>query len=84
MGGLEGLVKFGRMPLHWGSGMVFNAGNGAWDEFGNSVERVQFSQQFQSVFFLVAVESYEENNINLADDTWGVVGSAYYSKSNNN
>ena len=31
------------MPLHWGSGMVYNAGNNPLDEFGDSVDRIQFT-----------------------------------------
>ena len=77
-----GLLKMGRIPLHWGSGMVFNAGNGAWDEFGNSVDRVQFTAQVQNLYVLGGVESYAENQVNLNDDTWGLAGALYYAKSN--
>ena len=76
-----GLLKFGRMPLHWGAGMVFNAGNGAWDEFGNTVDRIQFSTQVQNLYVLGAIENYAENYVNLNDDTWGVAGSIFYAKS---
>jgi hypothetical protein len=61
--------------------MVFNAGNGAWDEFGNSVDRIQFSSQVQNLYILGGIESYAENQVNLNDDTWGLVGALYYAKS---
>ncbi|MEC7987104.1 MAG: hypothetical protein VX278_18185 [Myxococcota bacterium] len=73
-----GLFKLGRIPLHWGSGMVFHAGNDPWSEFGNSVDRIQYSQKVQNLFLLAAVESYNENDFNRADDTWGLAGSIYY------
>ena len=38
-----GLVSFGRMPSSWGLGIVANAGNGIEDDFGDSVDRLQFA-----------------------------------------
>jgi hypothetical protein len=35
-----GVVKFGRMPLHWGSGMVWNAGTDFASEYGDTMDRI--------------------------------------------
>jgi uncharacterized protein (TIGR04551 family) len=38
-----GLLGFGRMPSEWGLGILTNAGSGIDDDFGDSVDRVQFA-----------------------------------------
>jgi uncharacterized protein (TIGR04551 family) len=36
-----GEIRFGRMPFHWGLGMMFNAGDGYDDDAQSTVDRVQ-------------------------------------------
>ncbi len=38
-----GLLSFGRMPSHWGLGMLANAGQDVDDDFGDTVDRIQFA-----------------------------------------
>jgi uncharacterized protein (TIGR04551 family) len=38
-----GLLSFGRMPSAWGLGIMANAGTGLDDDFGDSVDRIQFA-----------------------------------------
>jgi uncharacterized protein (TIGR04551 family) len=38
-----GLLGFGRMPSDWGLGILTNAGNGIDDDFGDSIDRIQFA-----------------------------------------
>jgi uncharacterized protein (TIGR04551 family) len=38
-----GLLSFGRMPSSWGLGIMANAGGGLDDDFGDSVDRIQFA-----------------------------------------
>ena len=38
-----GLLSFGRMPSSWGLGILANAGGGIDDDFGDSVDRLQFA-----------------------------------------
>jgi uncharacterized protein (TIGR04551 family) len=38
-----GVLTFGRMPSHWGVGMLSHAGNGFDDDFGDTVDRIQFA-----------------------------------------
>ena len=36
-----GELRFGRMPFHWGLGMMFNGGDGYDDDYQSTVDRVQ-------------------------------------------
>ncbi|MGC4000205.1 MAG: TIGR04551 family protein [Anaeromyxobacter sp.] len=38
-----GLLSFGRMPSHWGLGMMTNAGRDIDADYGDSVDRLQFA-----------------------------------------
>jgi uncharacterized protein (TIGR04551 family) len=38
-----GLLSFGRMPSSWGLGILANAGSGLDEDFGDTVDRVQFA-----------------------------------------
>jgi len=38
-----GLLSFGRMPSEWGLGILANAGAGVDDDFGDTVDRLQFA-----------------------------------------
>jgi uncharacterized protein (TIGR04551 family) len=38
-----GLLGFGRMPSEWGMGILTNAGGGIDDDFGDTVDRIQFA-----------------------------------------
>lgn len=38
-----GLLSFGRMPSEWGLGVLTHAGGGIDDDFGDTVDRIQFA-----------------------------------------
>jgi uncharacterized protein (TIGR04551 family) len=38
-----GLLSFGRMPSEWGMGILTNAGSGIDEDFGDTVDRIQFA-----------------------------------------
>ncbi len=38
-----GQLRFGRMPAHWGLGMVMNAGNGLDQDYQTTFDRIQFT-----------------------------------------
>ena len=38
-----GLLSFGRMPSEWGMGIMANAGSGLDEDFGDTVDRIQFA-----------------------------------------
>ncbi|MEC8378866.1 MAG: hypothetical protein VXZ96_01010 [Myxococcota bacterium] len=73
-----GSVQFGRMPVHWGSGLVFNAGNNPLDEFGDTADRVQFTAKAEQVFVMTALESNNERFVNEQDDAWSAAAAVMY------
>lgn len=73
-----GQLRFGRMPLEWGAGMVFNAGNEPWQEFGDTVDRIQFTGRAGQVYLQGGIESNVESYVNEDDDVWGVSGMVLY------
>ncbi len=47
-----GLLKFGRMPSHWGTGMFINDGNSIDSDYGDTVDRILFGTKlFEHVLF---------------------------------
>jgi uncharacterized protein (TIGR04551 family) len=44
-----GELRFGRMPFHWGLGMMFNAGDGHDDDYQSTVDRIQAVTGFKSL-----------------------------------
>jgi uncharacterized protein (TIGR04551 family) len=44
-----GTFRFGRMPNHWGLGMLYNAGDGRDSDWSSTADRIQFSTGFPSV-----------------------------------
>ena len=61
-------IRFGRMPVEWGSGMVYNAGNGPLDEYGDTSDRVQVTATIGKVHLIGAFETNAENYTNTGDD----------------
>jgi hypothetical protein len=49
-----GTFKFGRMPLHWGSGIWQNDGLGLTAEYGDTADRFQWELLFSDVYFRLA------------------------------
>lgn len=73
-----GIIRFGRMPIHWGSGMIFNAGDQPTQFVGDTADRIQYSNQFDSVFLLGAIEVRDEGFSSLADESVAGTFSLYY------
>jgi len=73
-----GLLRFGRVPNHWGSGMVFNAGNRAMDEYGDTVDRIQFAGQAGQVFLMGGIENRYEGLAAEKDDYRAIVTSVLF------
>ncbi len=49
-----GELRFGRMPNHWGLGMVFNAGNGHDDDAQSTVDRLMFASGIKLIDLVIA------------------------------
>jgi uncharacterized protein (TIGR04551 family) len=54
-----GLLSFGRMPSSWGMGIYANAGGGIDQEFGDSVDRIQFAIPIGVLGGLAVVPYYD-------------------------
>ena len=73
-----GTVRFGRMPLEWGAGMVLNAGNDPTDEFGDTADRVQFTGRAGQVYLQAGLETNAEQLVGEGDDVSSITGSLLY------
>ncbi|MGV3623706.1 MAG: TIGR04551 family protein [Archangium sp.] len=47
-----GILRFGRMGTHWGTGMLYNDGNGIDNDFGDTVDRVSFTAEPLAGFYI--------------------------------
>jgi uncharacterized protein (TIGR04551 family) len=48
-----GMLKFGRMPSHFGMGLLANDGSGIDDDYGDTADRVLFATKLFSTIFAV-------------------------------
>jgi hypothetical protein len=71
-------IRFGRMPVEWGAGMVYNAGNGPLDEYGDTSDRVQVTAPIGKIHLIGAFETNTENYINTGDDLKTVTGAVAF------
>ena len=71
-------IRFGRMPVEWGSGMVYNAGNDPLSEYGDTADRVQVIAPAGPVYVIGAFETSAENFVNVNDDLKTVTGGVAY------
>ena len=55
-----GRLRFGRMPIDWGVGLLFNDGNDPLDEYGDTGDRVQFTTRVGPVYVMGAYELINE------------------------
>ncbi len=65
-----GTFRFGRMPNHWGLGMVYNAGDGFDHDWGSTVDRISFTAGIPDL------ELYFTGMWDFADE--GAVGGPFY------
>jgi uncharacterized protein (TIGR04551 family) len=63
-----GMLSFGRMPAQWGAGIYWDAGNGIDDDYGTSVDRIQFAIPLGQILGGLAVIPYYD---------WVGAGAAY-------
>lgn len=73
-----GRIRFGRMPVAWGAGMVWNAGNDPLSEYGDTSDRLQITSKVGPVYLIGAYELPFEGYLNQRDDLSGVVGGVLY------
>jgi hypothetical protein len=49
-----GVVRIGRMPVSWGYGLLFDAGNNTWDDFQTTLDRLEYRLVFGHVIGALA------------------------------
>ncbi|MFZ5442993.1 MAG: TIGR04551 family protein [Myxococcota bacterium] len=53
-----GILRFGRMPSHWGLGMLYNDGNGIDNDWGDTVDRVSFTAEPLPGFYVTPMMDF--------------------------
>ncbi len=48
-----GELRFGRMPDHWGLGMLYNAGDGHDDDYQSTIDRLMFTTGFRALDLVI-------------------------------
>lgn len=67
-----GRIALGRMPMQWGSGILWNSGNAVDAEYGDSADRFQVSGRIGPVFVMGAFDVQYEGFVGGADDMQSV------------
>lgn len=63
-----GRLSMGRMPQHWGAGVLFNDGLTPESEFGDTGDRIQFTSRVGPVYLMGAYEQLSEGYWEEGDD----------------
>ena len=63
-----GRFSLGRMPMQWGSGILWNDGNDVYDEYGDSADRFQVTTKVGPVFIMGAYDVQYEGFLGAPDD----------------
>ena len=73
-----GTLAFGRMPVSWGSGMIWNDGNEPLDEYGDTADRLQLTSRVGPVYLMGAFETNYEHYVAESDDFSTISASIAY------
>lgn len=57
-----GTVQVGRMPLHWGLGIVWNSGDALWDRYASTGDALRMVSKFGAFSFTPSLISYSMGN----------------------
>ena len=68
VGSAQMRVAAGRMPLHWGSGILWNDGNAVDGEYGDTADRLQATALIGPVYVMGAWDVQSEGFVGVADD----------------
>jgi len=49
-----GVVRLGRMPVAWGYGLVWDAGSNLWDDYGSTLDRIEYRLHLGSIIGALA------------------------------
>lgn len=73
-----GRLRFGRVPLHWGAGMLLNDGLAPNAEYGDTADRVQFTSRVGLLYLMAAWDVQYEGYLNAPDDMQTLNGAIAY------
>jgi len=65
-----GQLRFGRMPLHWGMGMLYNDGNCLECDQGHTVDRIEFVVKIADHYFIPSWDFGAEGPTSDGRGTW--------------
>lgn len=57
-----GVVRLGRMPISWGYGLLWDAGNGIWDRFTDVRDRLEYRLHLGHVVGAVAYSKFRKES----------------------
>lgn len=63
-----GRLRFGRVPLHWGTGIFLNDGRSPDSEYGDTADRIQFTSRIGPIHLMGAWDVQYEGYLNVPDD----------------
>jgi hypothetical protein len=63
-----GLFRVGRMPKHWGLGIIYDSGENVYDDYSSTTDGISFQSLVGSLNLKVGYEKPEENHMNSDHD----------------
>lgn len=73
-----GVLTAGRAPIHFGLGMTYNAGNGAFDHWFDNRDMIAYKVMTGNLSFMVAAAKIAENDVSYSDDVDDYIGQVMY------
>lgn len=67
-----GELRFGRMPMHWGLGMVYNAGDGIDDDYSTDMDRVLGITKIAGFYLSASYDFLSEGVFSPATNSGGM------------
>ncbi len=58
-----GVMRVGRMPVSWGYGLLYDAGNSVWDDFQTTMDRIEYRLHLGHVVGAVAYSKLNKNSV---------------------
>lgn len=77
-----GTVSFGRMPMEWGAGILWNPGDAPDAEYGDTADRLQFVGNFGQAWVMTAWDVQHEGFLGAPDDMQGATLALGYKAEN--
>ena len=65
-----GILIIGRQPDHWGLGIFANSGDELFDNYGDSLDRIQLAMKFGAVDFTPYYGLFSERSIDRTNDIY--------------